>query len=49
MGSKDMFTVWLSVRPQEVCVLGYNVNHGQEISLRLRTDDWQGFRRRAPA
>lgn len=30
----------------ESCVLGYNVNHGQEISLRLRTDDWQGFRRR---
>lgn len=22
-----------------VCVLGYNVNRGQEISLRLRTDD----------
>lgn len=22
-----------------VCVLGYNVNKGQEISLRLRTDD----------
>jgi hypothetical protein len=28
-----------------VCVLGYNVNHGQEISLRLRTDDMRGFRR----
>lgn len=22
-----------------VCVLGLNVNHGQEIQLRLRTDD----------
>jgi hypothetical protein len=22
-----------------MCILGYNVNHGQEISLRLRTDD----------
>lgn len=22
-----------------MCVLGYNVNNGQEISLRLRTDD----------
>jgi len=29
----------------EVCVLGYNVNAGQEISLRLRTDDMRGFRR----
>ena len=29
----------------ERCVLGYNVNAGQEISLRLRTDDWRGFRR----
>lgn len=27
-----------------VCILGYNVNKGQEISLRLRTDDWAGFR-----
>lgn len=25
-----------------MCVLGYNVNHGQEISLRLRTDDLRG-------
>jgi hypothetical protein len=31
----------------EVCVLGYNVNHGQEISLRLRTDDMKGFRKYA--
>jgi hypothetical protein len=29
----------------ESCVLGFNVNKGQEISLRLRTDDWRGFRR----
>ena len=28
----------------EVCVLGYNVNAGQEIALRLRTDDLRGFR-----
>eukprot|EP00171_Calliarthron_tuberculosum_P020269 IDg20269t1 len=27
-----------------VCVLGYNVNRGQEIRLRLRTDDLAGFR-----
>jgi hypothetical protein len=26
-------------------VLGYNVNRGQEISLRLRTDDLRGFRK----
>ena len=29
----------------ESCVLGYNVNAGQEIHLRLRTDDLRGFRR----
>ena len=28
-----------------VCVLGVNINRGQEISLRLRTDDLRGFRR----
>ena len=28
-----------------VCVLGYNVNAGQEIALRLRTDDLKGFRK----
>ena len=28
-----------------VCVLGVNINAGQEISLRLRTDDLRGFRR----
>ena len=27
-----------------VCVLGYNVNRGAEIHLRIRTDDMQGFR-----
>lgn len=31
----------------ESCVLGYNVNAGQEIHLRLRTDDLRGFRRYA--
>jgi len=29
----------------KMCVLGYNVNKGQEISLRLRTDDLKGFRK----
>lgn len=28
-----------------MCILGYNVNNGQEISLRLRTDDYAGFRK----
>jgi hypothetical protein len=28
-----------------VCILGVNINRGQEISLRLRTDDLKGFRR----
>ena len=28
-----------------VCILGVNINSGQEISLRLRTDDLRGFRR----
>ena len=28
-----------------VCILGVNINQGQEISLRLRTDDLRGFRR----
>ena len=31
----------------EACVLGYNVNAGAEIHLRLRTDDLRGFRRYA--
>jgi len=29
----------------KVCTLGYNVNHGQKIYLRLRTDDLMGFRK----
>lgn len=28
-----------------VCILGWNRNQGQEISLRLRTDDYAGFRK----
>lgn len=28
-----------------VCILGLNKNRGQEISLRLRTDDYAGFRK----
>ena len=32
-----------------VCILGVNINAGQEISLRLRTDDLKGFRRYALA
>jgi hypothetical protein len=28
-----------------VCILGYNTNAGQSIHLRLRTDDWSGFRK----
>lgn len=28
-----------------MCILGVNINRGQEISLRLRTDDLKGFRR----
>ncbi|KAJ8500997.1 hypothetical protein OPV22_011549 [Ensete ventricosum] len=27
------------------CILGFNKNHGEEICLRLRTDDLQGFRK----
>ncbi|KAK9151505.1 hypothetical protein Syun_009814 [Stephania yunnanensis] len=27
------------------CILGFNKNHGEEISLRLRTDDLKGFRK----
>lgn len=30
-----------------VCILGVNINAGQEVSLRLRTDDLKGFRRHA--
>ncbi|KAL8205299.1 hypothetical protein R6Q57_008850 [Mikania cordata] len=28
-----------------MCILGFNKNHGEEISLRLRTDDLKGFRK----
>ncbi|WOH02644.1 hypothetical protein DCAR_0522033 [Daucus carota subsp. sativus] len=28
-----------------VCILGFNKNQGEEISLRLRTDDLKGFRK----
>ena len=28
-----------------VCILGVNINQGQEISMRLRTDDLKGFRK----
>ena len=35
-----------SVGVDPVCVLGLNVNSGQEIQLRLRTDDLAGWRKR---
>jgi hypothetical protein len=28
----------------ERCILGYNLNRGEVIALRLRTDDLKGFR-----
>lgn len=34
---------YVGVSPK--CLLGFNKNRGQEISLRLRTDDLQGFRK----
>jgi len=34
----------LKVGVSASCVLGYNINAGQEIALRLRTDDLRGFR-----
>ncbi|XP_010532998.1 PREDICTED: uncharacterized protein LOC104808864 [Tarenaya hassleriana] len=34
---------YVGVTPE--CVLGFNKNHGEEISLRLRTDDLKGFRK----
>lgn len=51
--SKHRWTVGLlSEMPPEgkvgvspMCILGVNINAGQEISLRLRTDDLKGFRR----
>lgn len=35
-----------SVGEDPVCVLGLNVNHGERIELRIRTDDLAGFRKR---
>ncbi|KAK2979021.1 hypothetical protein RJ640_013655 [Escallonia rubra] len=34
---------YVGVSPK--CLLGFNMNHGEEISLRLRTDDLKGFRK----
>ncbi|CAI8597919.1 unnamed protein product [Vicia faba] len=34
---------YVGVSPK--CILGFNENHGDEISLRLRTDDFKGFRK----
>jgi hypothetical protein len=34
---------YVGVSPR--CILGFNKNHGEEISLRLRTDDLKGFRK----
>ncbi|KAG8362597.1 hypothetical protein BUALT_BualtUnG0059800 [Buddleja alternifolia] len=34
---------YVGVSPK--CILGVNKNHGEEISLRLRTDDLKGFRK----
>ncbi|KAG6385182.1 hypothetical protein SASPL_154010 [Salvia splendens] len=34
---------YVGISPQ--CILGFNKNHGEEISLRLRTDDLKGFRK----
>ncbi|XP_021679426.2 uncharacterized protein LOC110664165 isoform X1 [Hevea brasiliensis] len=34
---------YVGVTPK--CILGFNKNHGEEISLRLRTDDLKGFRK----
>ncbi|KAL3502654.1 hypothetical protein ACH5RR_037103 [Cinchona calisaya] len=34
---------YVGVSPK--CLLGFNKNHGEEISLRLRTDDLNGFRK----
>ncbi|KAK4420563.1 hypothetical protein Salat_2006700 [Sesamum alatum] len=34
---------YVGVSPK--CILGLNKNHGEEISLRLRTDDLKGFRK----
>lgn len=34
---------YVGVTPK--CILGFNKNHGEEISLRFRTDDLKGFRK----
>ena len=34
---------YVGVSPK--CILGFNKNMGEEISLRLRTDDLKGFRK----
>ncbi|KAG6496641.1 uncharacterized protein LOC121993186 [Zingiber officinale] len=34
---------YVGISPE--CILGFNKNHGEEISLRLRTDDLKGFRK----
>ncbi|XVF31833.1 hypothetical protein REPUB_Repub17cG0027600 [Reevesia pubescens] len=34
---------YVGVSPK--CILGFNKNHGEEISLHLRTDDLKGFRK----
>jgi hypothetical protein len=34
---------YVGVSPK--CLLGFNKNRGEEISLRLRTDDLRGFRK----
>ncbi|GMI98542.1 hypothetical protein HRI_003523500 [Hibiscus trionum] len=34
---------YVGVSPK--CILGFNKNHGEDISLRLRTDDLKGFRK----
>ena len=37
-------SVLRELHPNQRTILGYNKNKGQEIALRLRTDDLQGFR-----
>ncbi|KAJ2131905.1 hypothetical protein IW136_005200, partial [Coemansia sp. RSA 678] len=43
---KHKYTVHLlrELHPNERTILGYNRNRGEEIALRLRTDDLEGFR-----
>lgn len=42
---RDVLWCGMQVGISASCILGYNVNAGQEISLRLRTDDLRGFRK----